>query len=161
MSIGLIAKVFDEADMPLEACWAYEVAIQGNDRCRELFVNLAFVYLSISDLGYAASKRIPDEITGYAGQRSREILHLSRNLYGPGEEDFWLSYFDFVELGSSMPIEAPTHAGDVIFLYYRAASDSSQGIGRARLFSQCENEQTFKARFIRQVLNSHASARSQ
>ncbi len=59
MNFKELAISFDAQARPLEAAWAYEIAINALNAELELFLNLAVLYFECIDVGYAAHHHLP------------------------------------------------------------------------------------------------------
>jgi len=75
VNFEMIARTLDrEESKPVEAAWAYEVAIRAPDASLDLFLNLVAIYYSANDFGYAAARDLDRTFADAAYYRAIEIL---------------------------------------------------------------------------------------
>lgn len=97
MTSSELALRFDSLEQPLEAAWAYEVAIQEPSARIELFLNLAVLYFEFNDFGYAAFHKLSEDVVGAAWDRGIAVLDLAESRHGPDTEVvFWREYFAYI-----------------------------------------------------------------
>jgi len=89
-----------EVNKPVETAWAYEVAIRDPNAELCLFLNLAAIYFSANDVGYAAAHHLDVRFVDSAYYRSREVLEEAESRFGKHPEiTAWLFHLDDRVLG--------------------------------------------------------------
>jgi len=107
MNYAEIARRFDHQDMPLEAAWAYEIAITDTRSDLALHLDLAALYFTASDTGYAATHHLSQEFADVAYDRGMAILADAQRRFGANAEiEFWRLYLREHVLGELVPREA-------------------------------------------------------
>jgi hypothetical protein len=88
------AAYYEVHNDPVNAAEAHEEAIQNQDADLETYLNLAVVYFSCGDFGYASFHHLTDEFLIKAGQRYNEVLDEATARFGYNAEvGFWRLYF--------------------------------------------------------------------
>ncbi len=166
MNYGALARKFDAQDCPIEATWAYELAIREPIADLDLYFDLVGVYFACQDGGYVAAHRLNSEFIGSAYYRLFEILDEAEARFGTHTEiEFWRLYVREIVLGADLPdevYEALARQGDSLMPHYRLYINSSgtryQEEVKA-LLSQVRDGSTERKRYIRSVLESAALPR--
>jgi hypothetical protein len=97
MTFKDLALELDAQQSPVQAAWAYEIAIKKSDADLELFLNLAVLYFECLDFGYAAHHKLSDRFVQGAGLRILEVIKEAEDRFGPHSElDFWRLYFNYI-----------------------------------------------------------------
>jgi hypothetical protein len=161
MSFRELALTFDAQVSPVEAAWAYEVAVNDPDAELELFLNLAVLYFGCADFGYAAHHHLSEAFVSGAWTRAFEILKKAEEKFGTQTElEFWRLYFSFVHLDDESIHTACRELADrkdslVPYLYLFTASEKKEHLKEAReLFESVKDGTTERKRYIKSVLES-------
>lgn len=161
MNFKELALAFDAQVRPVEAAWAYEVAINGLDAELELFLNLAVLYFESVDFGYAARHHLSEEFVSGAWTRAFEILQKAEEQFGSHTEiDFWRLYFLFIYSGEEPPNNAfrelaGRNTSLIPYLYMYTFSEKKEYQQQAReLLEMVKDATTERKRYIRSVLES-------
>lgn len=159
-----VALHFDGADVPVEAAWAYELALRDDSSTLEDHLNLAVLYFTCLDFGYAATHRLAMPFVNAAHNRCREVLDLAELRFGTrGEILFWRRYFDVAELGEVEPPEtwlklAQLGDTDLPFVYLAVFVDKAKyGERAARAVDRLRDRNTARARLLRSLMSSRAA----
>lgn len=154
-----LAASFDEKDQPCEAAWAYELSIQRGDSDLDEHLNLAVLYFTCTDFGYATHKGLDPEFVVECSDRSQEILDLAEERFGSHPEiEFWRRYIRFVELGEEH-FEAKALAlaatGETLvpYFYLFAYLDENRFRNEAEeLMNLTRDGSTARKRYVRSIL---------
>ena len=88
-----LALRLDALQRPLEAAWAYEIALTSPDADLDLFLNLAVLYFECQDFGFASNHKLSQEFTSGCWIRLFESLAIAEERFGKTTEiDFWRLY---------------------------------------------------------------------
>ncbi len=68
------ATHFDREERPMEAAWAYELAITAPEADLELYLDLVGLYLSCEDSGFASAHGLSVHVTHAMTPRVFELL---------------------------------------------------------------------------------------
>lgn len=94
-----LARSFDARERPIEAAWAYEIAIASGDLELDLILDLAVLYFVCVDFGYATRHQLSREFVYSAWIRAFQILEVGDKQTGNRTElQFWKHYFRSVYL---------------------------------------------------------------
>lgn len=163
MSYRQLALDFDRAQDPVNAAWAYEVALQHPDADLELCLNLAALYLAASDGGYLAHHRLADAFVRASLDRAGEVLRMAEERFGAHTEiEFWRLYLREQVLYEDVPdpaYEALARRGDSLMPHYRlyVGSGGARFRDEARaLWARVRDGATERQRYVRSVLQSAA-----
>lgn len=161
MNFRDLALNLDAQIRPVEAAWAYEVAITEPNADVELFLNLAVLYFQCADLGYAAHHHLSEEFVSGAWDRAFEILEKAEERFGSHTElEFWRLYFPFIYSGDEPITDACEELASrndslVPYLYLFTASARKQHLEEAQeLLKIVSDGATERKRYIRSVLGS-------
>jgi hypothetical protein len=167
MSYRDLALSMDAQERPVEAAWAYEIAIQGPQAELGLFLNLAVLYFACEDTGYSSHHHLEMDFVGAAYDRIHKILDAAENRFGSQTEiNFWRLYIP--EFGppynepSMEEYEELARRGDSLMPHYRlyVSSNGTRYREEAKaLLSQVRDGSTERKRYIRSVLESAALPR--
>lgn len=159
MTFKELALSFDVQVNPLEAAWAYEIAIKEKDADLELFLNLAVLYFECVDFGYAAYHHLSENFAAAAGDRAFDILSEAEERFGKHSEiDFWRLYFSLIYLGDKPSNDAwkeLASKGDslVPYLYLFASSGKVKYQEEAyKLLESVKDGATERKRYIKSIL---------
>jgi hypothetical protein len=96
MNLRDVALSLDaEGNKPVEAVWAYELATRTGDAELELFLNLAAIYFSANDVGFAAAHGLDTRFVDVAYYRAVEVLKDAESRFGAHPEtSTWLLYLE-------------------------------------------------------------------
>lgn len=159
-----LALHFDAADLPIEAAWAYELALRDESFTLEEHLNLAVLYFTCLDFGYAAAHHIAMPFVNAVHDRCREVLDIAESRFGTrGEILFWRRYFDVAELGEVAPPEAWLKLAelgdtDLPFVYLAVFVDkATYGERAAQAVERLRDRNTARARLLRSLMSSRAA----
>lgn len=163
MSYRQLALDFDREQDPVNAAWAYEIALQQPDADLELCLNLVALYLASSDGGYMAHHRLADGFVRASLDRAREVLDAAERRFGPHAEiGFWRLYLREQVLYEDVPdseYEALARLGGSLMPHYRLYTGSGGTRSRDQvraLWAQVQDGRTERQRYVRSVLQSAA-----
>lgn len=93
-----VALSLDSERKPVEAAWAYEIALTKSDATLELLLNLVAIYLAACDPGYRAHYTLDARFVDGALERAQELLADATQRFGEDAESaYWsLALRDFV-----------------------------------------------------------------
>jgi hypothetical protein len=159
MNFQELALAFDAQVRPLEAAWAYEIAINAPDAEVELFLNLAVLYFECVDVGYAAHHHLSENFVSGAWIRAFEILKAAEARFGNQTElEFWRLYFSFIYSGEE-PIDdacrklAERKDSFIPYLYLFTSSGKKKYLEEAsKLLQAVKDGDTERKRYIKSVL---------
>ncbi len=158
-----LSRHFDARDLPVEAAWAYELALREERIGFDAFANLAVLYFTCMDFGYAAAHKLEMEFVKAAHYRSRTVLDLAERRFGArGEIRFWRHYFDTSELGETYPEDmwldvARLGDTDLPYIYLAVFVDSAAYRERAaNAVGRFTDQNTARARLLRSLMGSKA-----
>lgn len=164
MSYRELALSMDAQEYPLEAAWAYEIAVQAPQAELDLFLNLAVLYFVCEDTGYNSYHRLNIDYVSAAYDRIPDILAAAENRFGKQTEiDFWRLYIP--EWGPPYQVpqveqyEKLAHQGGSLMPYFRLYIDSNGTRYREKakaLLTQVQDGSTERKRYIKSVLESSA-----
>lgn len=167
MSFRDLALSMDAQERPIEAAWAYEIAIQESQVELDLLLNLAVLYFAFDDTGYNSHHHLQMDFVGAAYGRIDKILDVAESRLGKQTEiDFWRLYIS--EFGppynepSIEDYEELSRRGDSLMPYYRLYSGSNGTRHEEEvkvLLAQVQDGSTERKRHIRSVLTSAALPR--
>lgn len=163
------AALYDAEERPVEAIAAYEAATRQVDANIDSYINLAVLYFSCFDLGYAAYHKLPKEIFEHSLDHALELLDEAEQRFGRDPDvEFWRLYMRFIYLEDSDEQAfyrlATTVDSLLPYLYlYAFTFDGPPGQGRHPEVYRSQAEQllelvkegmTEKDRYIRSVLEA-------
>jgi hypothetical protein len=155
------AEALDAEDRPLEAAAAYRAAIANSQADLSTYVNLAVLYFEISDEGYSAHHRLPDELFKTAIGRAHEVLDQAEARFGPEPElEFWRRYIARIRQGGEEFFEEAERmvgTGKTLVPYfYVIAGPRRQAFveGARTLLDSVRGGRTQRERYVRAVLQS-------
>ena len=91
------ALELDARERPVEAAWAYEIAIQSTKAQIDLFLNLVVLYFQCADYGYQSHHHLRDDFVDGCWTRSFQVLDMAERLFGEQTEiQFWRAYISSV-----------------------------------------------------------------
>lgn len=159
MNFKELALKFDAQISPVEAAWAYEVAINEPNVEIELFLNLAVLYFGCVDYGYAAHHHLSSDFVSGTWTRAFEILDKAEERFGKHTEvEFWRLYFSYV-YSEEEPIDntcmtlAQRKDSLVPYLYLFTSSGKKQYLNQAQeLLELVKDGSTERKRYIKSVL---------
>jgi hypothetical protein len=159
VTAGEDAARFDAEDRPIEAIAAYERAIAEGGVPLETYINLALIYLSCYDPGFAAFHHIAPETIEASSHRFDEVLAKAEQQFGRSPEiEFWRRYLKFFGLGEPPfydEARALANEGAAVAYLHLAGEGPYQKHTQA-LLDSVEGARTRKERFIKSVLESFA-----
>lgn len=159
MNFKELAFKFDAQISPVEAVWAYEVAVNEPDVELEVFLNLAVLYFECGDYGYAAHHHLSGDFVSAAWNRAFEILDKAKERFGEQTEvDFWRLYFPYI-YSEEEPIDnacltlTQRNNSLVPYLYLFTASGKKQYLTQAQeLLELVRDGTTARKRYIKSVM---------
>lgn len=159
MNFKELALTFDARMSPVEAVWAYEVAINDPDVEIEMYLNLAVLYFECVDFGYAAHHRLSEDLVSGAWDRAFQILAEAKERFGNQTElEFWQLYFSFI-YAEGEPIDMAckelAQKGDslVPYMYLFTSSGKKRWLEEVKkLLELVEDGTTERKRYIKSVI---------
>jgi hypothetical protein len=160
MDFEELALAFDAQEIPVEAAWAYEVAISAPKANLDLFLNLAVLYFECLDFGYASRHRLSEGFTSGAWDRAFDVLNKAEERFGRRTEiEFWRLYFSHIYSGEELTVSACkelTKGKDslVPFMYLFTSSGKTLFLEEAcQLFELVRDCTTERKRYIKSILD--------
>ena len=100
MNFQELALEVDAREQPVEAAWAYEIAIHSTEARVDVFLNLALLYFQCVDYGYQVRHQLREEFVSGCWARSFQVLHMAERLFGNQTEVHFLrAYFSSIYSG--------------------------------------------------------------
>ena len=160
MTFRELAAFFDAHARPVEAAWAYEIAIQNEDSDPDPFLDLAVLYFECVDFGFAAEHKLSEPFVTGAWQRMLEVLDEPEERFGKHTEvQFWRLYFGLIYFGEKVPeseFKLLAERGDSLVPYFHlfVSSGRKKYVAKARqLLALVANESTQRKRYISSLLS--------
>ena len=157
MNYEELARTFDQQDKPLEAAWAYELAI-ANTTNPDVFINLVVLYFMACDPGYAAVHHLDPLFVDVSYDRAVEVLKSGEARLGRNAElEFWSLFMRDRVLGEQVSRErylrlAFDGGTSLPYLALFAASDGKEFKREVyELFSGTRLGRTARERYIRSL----------
>ena len=160
MNFAALARRLDAKELPIEAAWAYEIALSSTDVDHTHLLDLVAIYFSFQDLGFAAAHGVDPEVVDFCGQRIPVLLEEASKRFGrTAEIDAWKLYVrEQVEAANVEDAEYAALAdegSDLAIVRLQAALGSSIYRDRAdALRSQLSKPRTERQRYLKSVLES-------
>lgn len=159
MNFEELALGFDAQESPVEAAWAYEIAIGNPDANLDLFLNLAVLYFECLDFGYASHHRLSERFTSGAWDRAFIILNKAGERFGRQTEiEFWRLYFAHIYSGEELTTNACEELARgkdslIPYMYLFTSSEDKRFLEEAReLYESVKDGATQRRRYIKSVL---------
>ena len=163
MNYAELALRFDALCRPMDAAWAYEIAIHTPGASLDLFTNLAALYMASGDGGYVAQHHLSDDFVEVAFGRANEVLDLAELRYGDDAEiAFWRHYLREAILFEAIPEEVyealATQSGSFLphFRLYIGSNGTRYREEMNILLQHVQDGSTEKKRYIDSILRSTA-----
>lgn len=158
-----LALKLDALCRPMDAAWAYEIAIHTPNASLDLFTNLVALYMASSDGGYVAQHHLSDDFAAIAFGRANEVLGLAELRYGDNPDiAFWRYYLREVILFEAISEEVyevlATHSGSFLphLRLYIGSNGTRYRDEMKMLLHHVQDGSTEKKRYINSVLSSAA-----
>jgi hypothetical protein len=160
MNFKELALNLDAQEKPVEAAWAYEIAISEPNTESEFFLNLAVLYFECRDFGYSAYHHLSNDFVSGAWQRAFEILEIAEMRFGSQTEIlFWREYFSFIYAENKQfdnICQELIHRGDSLIPYLYKNNNSEKREYKEnvqKLLELVEDGTTERKRYIKSVIN--------
>jgi len=158
MNYKMIALASDAQVKPLQAAWAYEIAINETDSDLELFLNLAVLYFVCVDYGYASFHNLSEDFVTAAFDRALEIIDKAEERFGNHTElRFWRLYFSYIYSDESInqSIEDLILEGDSLMPYiylYTSSGKKKYAEEMQKLLDLVKDASTERKRYVLSII---------
>lgn len=148
-----LAAAFDSDDKPLEAIWAYELAIQEGASLESL-LDLAVLYFMLNDPGYFIAHKIDERVVDAAYLRAQEVLGIAEASFGQVPEiTFWRLHMKDRVLGETMPNEvyerlASQGASPTFVALFAASQGAQYGPEARKVMHDARAGETARKRYL-------------
>jgi hypothetical protein len=155
------AAAFDAADQPLEAIAAYGDAIRSADASLDTYLDLAGLYFTCRDYGYASYHKLPEEVWAHGAREAVNTLDQAEARFGTYPEIvFWRHYIQWIYLDGEPFVEeaaklAESGETSVPYFYLFSQSRGSRFVEEAqKLLDSVADGKTARDRYVKNNLLS-------
>lgn len=155
-----LARIFDARERPLEAAWAYEIALAQGDMELDLVLDLAVLYFVCLDFGYATRHNLPEEFVSGAWTRAFQVLEVGNDRFGANTDlEFWKCYFSSVYVRDEgiedLSARLLHNSDSLLPAAYLFLAGEKEFEGQAlELLESVKNGSTERERYIKSILEA-------